>query len=153
MARLLPVLKRPTFAALAAPRGRADVADGVCDLASEVEGLDTFAATAVLVRHLTHVVATVMRAPPGSVEVRRPLADMGIDSLMTIELQYAAKERFGVELPLGALAGGATIEDLSAKLLQRLRGRRTAPVGEADSALLKKHLERHETMPRAVAAQ
>jgi hypothetical protein len=62
------------------------------------------------------------------------------------------KQRFGVELPLGALVGSATIEDLSARLLQRLRGG-TGDVVEASRALLSKHVDRHQTRPRAVAAQ
>ena len=70
---------------------------------------------------------------------------MGIDSLMTVELQVAAKERFGMELPLGALADGATIEDLAARLLQRLRGANTE---DADRDLLAKHLERAEAAPQ-----
>ncbi len=152
MSRVLPVLRRPAFAALAAPRDRVDTSDGASDPGAEIEGLDIQAATAVLVRHLTHMVGIVMRAPPSSVDARRPFVDMGIDSLMTIELQYAAKDRFGVELPLGALAGGATIEELAARLLQRLRG---GPVSttEANHTLLGKHLDRHAAMPRAVAAQ
>jgi hypothetical protein len=77
---------------------------------------------------------------------------MGIDSLMTIELQYAAKARFGVDLPLGALVGGTTIEDLAERLLQRLRGEADI-ADEPGRALLTKHVEQREALPRAVAAQ
>ena len=70
---------------------------------------------------------------------------------MSVELQLAAKARFGVELPLGALVDGATVEDLAARLLQRLRAGTVAD--EADRVLLAKHIERHEPAPEAVAAQ
>lgn len=154
MARLLPALKRPVFAGLSALRDGADSGEGTDDPLVEIEGLDAADAIAVLARHLARVVARVMRVPAASVEMNRPLADMGIDSLMTIELQFAARQRFGVELPLGALVGGVTIEDLAARLLQRLKGGgAVAAAREADRALLTKHLERPEPAVRAVAAQ
>ena len=92
-----------------------------------------------------------MRTAPASVETKRPLVDMGIDSLMTVELQLAAKERFGMELPLGALADGATIEDLAARLLQRLRS--GVAGNDADRDFLAKHAARADLAPEAIAAQ
>jgi phthiocerol/phenolphthiocerol synthesis type-I polyketide synthase C len=151
MTRLLPVLKRPTFGALAQAGDAAGPSDGAPDVAAEIEGLDAAAAQAVLARHLTHVIATIMRTAPTSVETKRPLVDMGIDSLMTVELQLAAKERFGMELPLGALVDGATIEDLAVRLLQRLR---SGVVGnEADRDFIAKHIGRTDVAPEAIAAQ
>ncbi len=152
MARLLPMLKRPTFAALSALRDGDEGEETSDDPLVEINGLDTGEAVAVLARHLARVVGKVMRAPATAIDTSRPLADMGIDSLMTIELQFAAKQRFGVELPLGALVGGASIEDLAARLLQRLRGGIVA-AGEADRVLLSKHIEGPERAVQAVAAQ
>jgi phthiocerol/phenolphthiocerol synthesis type-I polyketide synthase C len=151
MTRLLPVLKRPTFGALAQTGDSAGPADGAPDLAAEIDGLDAAAAQAVLARHLTQVIATIMRTAPTSVEIRRPLVDMGIDSLMTVELQLAAKERFGMELPLGALVDGATIDDLSVRLLQRMRS--GVAGNEADRDFLSKHAGRPDVAPEAIAAQ
>ena len=151
MTRLLPVLKRPTFGALAQAGDAAGPADGAPDLAAEIEGLDAAAAQAVLARHLTHVIATIMRTAPASVETKRPLVDMGIDSLMTVELQLAAKERFGIELPLGALVDGATIEDLAVRLLQRLRSGVAA--NDSDRDFVAKHIGRTDVAPEAIAAQ
>jgi acyl carrier protein len=150
MTRLLPVLKRPTFGALA-QADSAGPADGAPDIAAEIEGLDAVAAQAVLARHLTQVIASIMRTAPASVETKRPLVDMGIDSLMTVELQLAAKERFGMELPLGALVDGATIEDLAARLLQRLRS--GVAGNDADHDFLAKHAARADVAPEAIAAQ
>ncbi len=147
----LPVLKRPTFAALAPAEDAMAQIEGPPDLAAEIAGLDAAAAHAVLLRHLTGVIAAIMRTPASSVEARRPLAEMGIDSLMTVELQIAARERFGMELPLGGLVAGATIDDLAARLLQRLKSGPSANDAERD--LIAKHLERSEGTPQAIAAQ
>ena len=151
MTRLLPILKRPTFSALAKSGDAVSAAEEPPDLAAEIEGLDASAAQALLAGHLTHLVATILRAAPASVETRRPLVDMGIDSLMTVELQVAARERFGMDLPLGALVEGATIEDLAARLVQRLRS--GAVVTDTDRELLAKHLSRADVAPEAIAAQ
>ena len=151
MTRLLPVLKRPTFGTLAQAGDASGPADGAPNLAAEIDGLDAAGAQAVLARHLTQVIATIMRTAPTSVETKRPLVDMGIDSLMTVELQLAAKERFGMELPLGALVDGATIEDLAVRLLQRLRSGVSG--NDADTDFLAKHGARTDVAPEAIAAQ
>jgi NAD(P)-dependent dehydrogenase (short-subunit alcohol dehydrogenase family)/acyl carrier protein len=151
MTRLLPVLKRPTFGTLAQAGDASGPADGAPNLAAEIDGLDAAAAQAVLARHLTQVIATIMRTAPASVETKRPLVDMGIDSLMTVELQLAAKERFGMELPLGALVDGATIEDLAVRLLQRMRS--GVAGNETDRDFLAKHVARTDLAPEAIAAQ
>ena len=151
MTRLLPVLKRPTYAALASADQRVSMDDSNWDLAGEIAGLSAAEAQAVLIGHLTHVIAIIMRTPSASVEAKRPLVEMGVDSLMTVELQVAAKERFGMELPLGALVEGATIEDLAARLLQRLRT--GVRIGEPDRDLVAKHMERVDGHAGAIAAQ
>ena len=52
-----------------------------------------------------------------AIEAERPLAELGIDSLMSVELEVAVRETLGVELPLGFLVGEkATLRHLSQRL-------------------------------------
>ena len=52
-----------------------------------------------------------------AIDAERPLAELGIDSLMSVELEIAVREALGVELPLGFLVGEkATLRHLSQRL-------------------------------------
>ncbi|MDX2158842.1 MAG: SDR family NAD(P)-dependent oxidoreductase [Hyphomicrobiaceae bacterium] len=138
--RALPILRRPAYEQLAADAGHATATEGGPDLAMRIAGLDDAAASELISRSLAQTIAAIMRAAPGSLDTRRPLAEMGIDSLMTVELRLAVEEQLGLELPVSALSAGTTIEDLSARMLQRFRaGRAREAAGDDLMELVAKH--------------
>jgi acyl carrier protein/nucleoside-diphosphate-sugar epimerase len=51
---------------------------------------------------LTAIVAEVTKNPPASIDIHRPLQELGVDSLMTIRIRSAVSRRFGVEVPITA---------------------------------------------------
>ena len=55
---------------------------------------------------LAEQVAQTLRIPAERIDVKRPLTEMGIDSLMTVELQIAINMTFGVELSALELTRG-----------------------------------------------
>ncbi|MDW8443070.1 MAG: acyl carrier protein [Acetobacteraceae bacterium] len=66
--------------------------------------------------------ARVLGLAAQAVERTRPLADLGMDSLMAVEFGLAVESRLGGSLPAITVAGGVTIADLAARLLPVLRG-------------------------------
>jgi NAD(P)-dependent dehydrogenase (short-subunit alcohol dehydrogenase family)/acyl carrier protein len=69
---------------------------------------------------LAEQVAQTLRIPVERIDVKRPLTDMGIDSLMAVELQIAINVKFGVEFSALELTRGFSISQLTESLLDRL---------------------------------
>jgi len=105
------------------PTGDAPVASGV-DLAFR-EALLATAAPARLVQLQTFVqeeLARVMSVDPAGLPVEQPLAEFGIDSLMSLELKNSLERRLGVTLPMAKLMEGPSIASLAEVTSDLLEG-------------------------------
>ncbi len=116
----LATLRTPLFEDLADATEAAAGATRI-DLAAAIAGLDEAAARDILAHHLAAELAAILRMAPGDINWQRPLPELGLDSLMVVELRMAASRRFGLELPLAALADGASISSIATRLVRRLR--------------------------------
>jgi len=65
-------------------------------------------------------VAQVLCVAPDRVDPRRSVHDLGMDSLMAVELVMGLEKRFGLELPAMMLSEGATVERVAARVIDRL---------------------------------
>ena len=97
-----------------------NAADGAANLAELIDGLDRTAALRKITEILAAETSAILRMPPEDVDPQRPLADLGFDSLMALNLRMVAEEKYGVQLPLIALMDGTTLAQASAKLLHSL---------------------------------
>lgn len=115
---------------------------GVDDIATAIEGLDDEAALAVIVSALTREVGRILRLPVDSINPRRPLMDFGMDSLMSAELLFAARDRMRLEIPAMSIADAVTINDIAAKALARLRSGppQAGQAGKVEIDLLQQHI-------------
>ncbi|MHC1745064.1 MAG: aminotransferase class I/II-fold pyridoxal phosphate-dependent enzyme [Syntrophobacteraceae bacterium] len=76
-----------------------------------------------LERHLRETVARLVRIPADRIDPRKPLKTLGIDSLMTVELQLSIEKIAGASIPLEAVSVGASIADLAAHILWQMNGK------------------------------
>jgi len=74
----------------------------------------------VLTFMLAEVVGETLRISAETIDTVKPLTDMGLDSLMTVELQTGIATRFGVEISAMELMKGIGLADLGGLLLARL---------------------------------
>jgi NADPH:quinone reductase-like Zn-dependent oxidoreductase/NAD(P)-dependent dehydrogenase (short-subunit alcohol dehydrogenase family)/acyl carrier protein len=109
----LPSLAAPLFVEI---RGSADDAAADEVLLDRLATLDGAAARALVATVLTEEVADILRLPPVDIDGHRPLAELGMDSLMAIELRLAIERRLRIDLPLPALAAGTSIATLAARV-------------------------------------
>ena len=63
------------------------------------------------------IVAGILRSSPDRVNRSRPLAAMGMDSLMTVELLATTAEQFQCDIPLAELVNSALTIDAVAELI------------------------------------
>ena len=76
--------------------------------------LDTF---------LREQVGKILRISPAKIDSKSPLNEIGIDSLMAVELIHQVESQTGIAIPTGQLMGGTpTVQKLSEILLHALTG-------------------------------
>ncbi len=79
-------------------------------------------------------VGRVLGMSPSKLPMDRPLSEMGLDSLMGVELASIIESDLGVAVPMSALSKDMTIERLAGTLLQSLMGTSEDEVVETESA-------------------
>jgi NAD(P)-dependent dehydrogenase (short-subunit alcohol dehydrogenase family)/acyl carrier protein len=67
-------------------------------------------------------IARVLRLPPKEVDRHRPLAEMGMDSLMMLELRTVVEGVLQVELPMMSLASGISPADVARRIAPLVTG-------------------------------
>ncbi|MEI4474172.1 SDR family NAD(P)-dependent oxidoreductase [Frigidibacter sp. MR17.24] len=149
LARDLPVIRGPLFAAVDLSGGRTDAAFDLSELVAR-RGI------AVARREVTEIlvaeVARIMRAAPSEIDPARPFVDMGFDSLMAMNLKMAAEERLGREVPLRGLTEDLGIGALVQQLFDALdRGGAASAAEELAERHLTGETVSHETRARIVA--
>ena len=119
----LPAAKLAKFERLFA-RGE-DLADGGSgeDMRTLVQGLSDQEATEVVTELLVDQIARVMRTSPGKLDVSQSVYDLGMDSLMAVELHVGIEDRFGINIPIMAVTEDASIGRLGARIAGQLGGR------------------------------
>ncbi|MFL5266293.1 MAG: beta-ketoacyl reductase, partial [Stellaceae bacterium] len=111
--RLLPILAAPLFSEI---RAKASAAASDESLNERLSALDPEAALALLKTIVAEEAATILRLPAGGIDPLRPLSEMGMDSLMAVELRLALESRLRVDLPLVSLAEGTSVASIAARL-------------------------------------
>ncbi|MEM8794687.1 MAG: type I polyketide synthase [Pseudomonadota bacterium] len=140
----LPMLKRPLFEAITA--GLEDGKDGGAgiDLAELIAGKSPAEAQAVISDLVVGEIATILRLPVEDIGIKRPLPELGMDSLMGLELRMAVQKRFDLEIPLTAISGDATVEAIAGQILKLVQSSDQAMADNADRSALdlaSQHLE------------
>ncbi|WP_321336110.1 SDR family oxidoreductase [uncultured Cohaesibacter sp.] len=109
------------------------------DVISLIDGLDDVAARGEIAKILAQEVADIFRMPVEEINLKRSLTDLGMDSLMGMELRTAAQQKLDIEIPMGAIADGTTIEDIAAKVLDRIRGDADSHLSFTEETLIHQH--------------
>lgn len=128
----LKVMEGAAFAALRPGAGDGADGDAEAGIAALIAGLSDRDAQATLLRLLSAEVGRILRLPGDGLDPDRPLADIGMDSLMALELDMEMQRRHKVELPMLGLGAGASLRDIADRLLRKLRP--TAQIAESSTA-------------------
>jgi acyl carrier protein len=115
----LKLLHTPAFAGLFA--GGGGVADVETDLATRIAGRSEGEARALVADLVAAEVARIFRLPPDEIEKGRPLDELGLDSMMSLDLRMSIEKRFGIELPVVVITAGVSVNDLAGRLIASLR--------------------------------
>ncbi|MFF9203524.1 SDR family NAD(P)-dependent oxidoreductase [Streptomyces sp. NPDC014986] len=123
MGGMLPALKAPRFAdrlgRAQADSGRTASAD-FRERFSRADGEGE--QKAVIGDTLTALTAAVLQMPPERVNRRAELAELGLDSLMGVELKAGLHRVFGCDLPVMELMAAGSVAGLTDRLHRALKG-------------------------------
>ncbi|CAL9334460.1 L-threonine 3-dehydrogenase [Streptomyces sp. enrichment culture] len=123
LGRILPALKAPRFAGRPQGTGAESVRTATEDFRerfSRAGGEEE--RTALIGGTLTALVAAVLQTVPERVDPHAPLADLGLDSLMGVELKAELHRVFGCDLPVMELMAAGSVTGLTDRLHRALKG-------------------------------
>lgn len=144
LARFLPSSDAPKFSALA--RHGADSAgddDHGLDIAYLLATQDDTALQHIFGDMLKTEIGEILRVSADKIDPERSIYDMGLDSLMGVELIVALENRFGIRLPVMALSESPTVNKLAARLIELLRGEQQSCPQDALSSTIGKLVSDH----------
>jgi NADPH:quinone reductase-like Zn-dependent oxidoreductase/acyl carrier protein len=137
----LPGLRAAAFAEVTAGARDGEAGEAV-DLRQLVQRLSGEEVKELLVETLCEEIGQVLRLPAEKVDPSKSVFDLGMDSLMAVELRMSVEERLGVEVPAMALGEGISINQLAERLRDSVTGE-SAPE-DAAQAGVRELLERHD---------
>lgn len=112
-----------------------DLSDGQFDLAGAIEGKSAEEAETYIYELIAGEIARTLHIPASEIRRNRVIRDIGIDSLMAMELGMGFQQKTGFNLPLNNITDATTVGDVSHKLYLRIVG-----TGEQDSEEDKKEI-------------
>ncbi|MBF5010960.1 type I polyketide synthase [Burkholderia pseudomultivorans] len=120
VARGMPAAKARRYALLQSQAKGGDVRDGGAQLRDEVLALPRDEAVALAARTLQAQIARILHMTPDRIALDKSVLDMGMDSLMGMELGLAVEEAFEVKLSVMAIAEGASVTTLAARIVDSI---------------------------------
>lgn len=137
----LRTLSSPTFKLLATLGRSAEVSTGDEDLRGLLVGLPFARAKERLVAWLVSHIAHILQVPEQAVSVTKPVSDMGIDSLMGVELGLMMQDSLGDDLPITAVSDALSILDIADRIVRHIHGETSsAGLEGSDARLAMQHL-------------
>jgi phthiocerol/phenolphthiocerol synthesis type-I polyketide synthase C len=134
LGRSLPASAAPKFSILArsvvGERG-AHGTESAQELRRRLDALSGSALVAALTEIVRAEVAEILRIAPERIESGMSLLEMGMDSLMAVELATSLERRLDVQLSALALSGGPTLESVVERIQRLLHPQDPAAEGAA----------------------
>lgn len=114
----LPMVREARFEGIWKRMGHSAVQS--VSMAELLSGKSTEEGVATLADLIAQEVAKLMGISVKELNVHQPISDIGMDSLMGVELAVALEERIGFKIPAVSLSGGATIQTMAERFWQML---------------------------------
>jgi NADPH:quinone reductase-like Zn-dependent oxidoreductase/acyl carrier protein len=105
------------------------------DWRSRIEAAAAQDREAVVVQALQEIIGSVLRVNPESLRPDQPLTDLGLDSLMGVEIENLIDSSIGVTLPPASLLRARTIGQIAALLNEHLGGAKSGTSPTAASTV------------------
>ena len=144
LARVLPSANSPRFAELNRTQPGATASHSADDIQILIQGKTSDEVEEIIRVLIAEEVSRILSVAADRIEPTKSLHDLGMDSLMAVELALGLEQRFKVQLPVMMLNDAPTVQSLAVRL-GRILSAGEANIQEvkiaATEALLKQHGE------------
>ncbi len=121
--RVVPALRTARFRGVFNAKAGAEHAGDMVDLATLAASLSPAEWADLIGGMIGDIAAEVLRAPADSIDRNKPIFDLGMDSLMLVEMKLLIDERLGVDIPQMSLTESATINRIADRVAASLANR------------------------------
>lgn len=128
----LATLRSPSYDALGGDQQAEAGAVATINIAALLKGGDLDSARKTVSDAIVEDIARILRLPKDDISRVRQLSEIGLDSLMGVELGASLQERFGLDSPPAGISSGLTVNELAETLIQAV----SAPMDEAAGVAL-----------------
>jgi acyl carrier protein len=122
LARLLPAAASHRFLLLNRQHGHAVGSEDTSDIRALIAGKSPEEVNAIVQALVMQEVAQILGIGADLIDPTRPLHDLGLDSLMAVELALSLEQRLGIHLPVMMLNESPTAEKVTRRIVERLLG-------------------------------
>jgi NAD(P)-dependent dehydrogenase (short-subunit alcohol dehydrogenase family)/acyl carrier protein len=99
----------------------------------KIESASADKRTEIIILAVLDVVGSVLRVKPENLRPDQPLTDLGLDSLMAVEIETSLESAIGVALPPASLMRARTIAQIAALIAEHLAGSKNGPASPASA--------------------
>ena len=135
----LATMRSPSYAGLGSDQQAEAGGVQAINIGALLKGGDVDAVRKTVSDAIVEDIARILRLPKDDISRVRQLSEIGLDSLMGVELGASLQERFALDAPPAGLSSGMTVNELSESLIQAV----SAPMDEAAGvamSLVSKHI-------------
>lgn len=122
LARLLPSATRGRFSILNRGLKSAGLSENEADFQTLIAGKSPEEVAVIVQQWVVIEVAQILAIGADRIDPTRSLHDLGLDSLMAVELALGLEQRFGIQLPVMMLNESPTAEKVTQRIVEKLLG-------------------------------
>lgn len=122
LSRLLPSADSSRFTVLNRNQQGAAQKGDTTNIHDLITGKTLEEITTIVRNLVAREVAQILAIAPERIEPGRSLHDLGMDSLMAVELALGLEQRFGIQLPVMMLNDAPTVDNVTARIVGKLAG-------------------------------
>jgi NADPH:quinone reductase-like Zn-dependent oxidoreductase/acyl carrier protein len=121
--RMLPARLPGRFTGLATDAGADVGSSAAASRVREIVEADAEALPSLLETYLRDVFARAMQSSPAQIDPKQSLLNLGLDSLISVEVRNRINDDFAINIPMAKFKQGASVEDLAVHMAETLLGR------------------------------
>ncbi len=153
--RMLPISQASIFeTAILSAGSQQSAAEGDrVDLEDMIRGKSSDEAQLLLHAIVAAEIASILRVTEDSVTPEKILKDIGLDSLMAMELGMSFQQKTGFDIPLSGVGEDTTVSDVVTRLRERVTKRNDGEEASAPDEVIDRLVKSHSTPQQKAAVQ